>query len=77
MPIIAIIVIVVVVIVLSKTGISDSLIGLVIATVAALITGSGTAGVASVALTPFLGVPIGLFVGVTVFAKVLRWFSRR
>ncbi|HGE5915520.1 TPA: protein YpjK, partial [Escherichia coli] len=30
---------------------------------------------ASVALTPFVGVPVGIFVGIYVFAKVVRLIS--
>jgi hypothetical protein len=75
MPIIAIIAIVVIVIILNKTGVSDSLTALTLATVAALLTGGGAAGAASVALTPFVGVPVGIFVGIYVFAKVVRLIS--
>ena len=64
MPVIAIIAIVVIVIILNKTGVSDSLAALTLATVAALLTGGGAAGAASVALTPFVGVPVGIFVGI-------------
>ncbi|EOA4704957.1 protein YpjK, partial [Escherichia coli] len=35
----------------------------------------GAAGAASVALTPFVGVPVGIFVGIYVFAKVVRLIS--
>lgn len=49
--------------------------GLTLATVAALLTGGGAAGAASVALTPFVGVPVGIFVGIYVFAKVVRLIS--
>lgn len=41
----------------------------------ALLTGGGAAGAASVALTPFVGVPVGIFVGIYVFAKVVRLIS--
>ena len=58
MPVIAIIAIVAIVIILNKTGVSDSLTALTLATVAALLTGGGAAGAASVALTPFAGVPV-------------------
>ncbi|HAG7827403.1 TPA: hypothetical protein HGT63_21375 [Escherichia coli] len=58
MPVIAIIAIVVIVIILNKTGVSDSLTALTLGTVAALLTGGGAAGAASVALTPFIGVPV-------------------
>ena len=58
MPVIAIIAIVAIVIILNKTGVSDSLTALTLATVAALLTGGGAAGAASVALTPFVGVPV-------------------
>ncbi len=58
MPVIAIIAIVAIVIILNKTGVSDSLAALTLATVAALLTGGGAAGAASVALTPFAGVPV-------------------
>ncbi len=75
MPVIAIIAIVVIVIILNKTGVSDSLAALTLATVAALLTGGGAAGAASVALTPFVGVPVGIFVGIYVFAKVVRLIS--
>lgn len=68
MPVIAIIAIVIIVIILNKTGVSDSLTALTLATVAALLTGGGAAGAASVALTPFVGVPVGIFVGIYVFA---------
>jgi preprotein translocase subunit SecF len=54
--------------------VSDSLTALTLATVAALLTG-GAAGAASVALTPFVGVPVGIFVGIYVFAKVVRLIS--
>lgn len=74
-PDIAIIAIVVIVIILNKTGVSDSLAALTLATVAALLTGGGAAGAASVALTPFVGVPVGIFVGIYVFAKVVRLIS--
>ena len=74
-PSIAIIAIVVIVIILNKTGVSDSLAALTLATVAALLTGGGAAGAASVALTPFVGVPVGIFVGIYVFAKVVRLIS--
>jgi hypothetical protein len=37
--------------------------------------GGGAAGAASVALTPFVGVPVGIFVGIYVFAKVVRLIS--
>ncbi|EMD5647453.1 hypothetical protein VRM73_004673 [Enterobacter hormaechei] len=67
--------IVVIVIILNKTGVSDSLTALTLATVAALLTGGGAAGAASVALTPFVGVPVGIFVGIYVFAKVVRLIS--
>ena len=72
---VAIIAIVVIVIILNKTGVSDSLAALTLATVAALLTGGGAAGAASVALTPFVGVPVGIFVGIYVFAKVVRLIS--
>lgn len=75
MPVIAIIAIVAIVIILNKTGVSDSLTALTLATVAALLTGGGAAGAASVALTPFAGVPVGIFVGIYVFAKVVRLIS--
>lgn len=75
MPVIAIIAIVIIVIILNKTGVSDSLTALTLATVAALLTGGGAAGAASVALTPFVGVPVGIFVGIYVFAKVVRLIS--
>jgi hypothetical protein len=39
------------------------------------LTGGGAAGAASVALTPFAGVPVGIFVGIYVFAKVVRLIS--
>ncbi|EFH7976949.1 hypothetical protein GJO14_20640 [Escherichia coli] len=39
------------------------------------LTGGGAAGAASVALTPFVGVPVGIFVGIYVFAKVVRLIS--
>jgi hypothetical protein len=71
MPVIVIIAIVVIVIILNKTGVSDSLTALTLGTVAALLTGGG----ASVALTPFIGVPVGIFVGIYVFAKVVRLIS--
>ncbi|MFL7630176.1 hypothetical protein IXX03_22240, partial [Escherichia coli] len=45
------------------------------ATVAALVTGGGVAGAASVALTPFVGMPVGIFVGIYVFSKVVRLIS--
>ena len=40
-----------------------------------VLTGGGAAGAASVALTPFIGVPVGIFVGIYVFAKVVRLIS--
>lgn len=67
MPIIAIIIIVVVVIILSKLDISEGIIALMITSMFSLLAGGATAGIASLALTPFLGVPMGLFVGIYTF----------
>ncbi|MBM3072681.1 MULTISPECIES: hypothetical protein [Enterobacteriaceae] len=75
MPFIAIIAIVVFVIILNKTGVSDNITALTLATIAALLTGGGTVGAASVALTPFIGLPLGIVVGIYVFIKVVRLIS--
>lgn len=72
MPIIAIIIIVVVVIILSKLDISEGIITLMITSMFSLLAGGATAGIASLALTPFLGVPMGLFVGIYTFSKLMR-----
>ncbi|MDH2125607.1 hypothetical protein N5J75_20705 [Pantoea brenneri] len=74
MPVIAIIAIVAIVIILNKTGVSDSLTARHLPPLLHC-TGGGAAGAASVALTPFAGVPVGIFVGIYVFAKVVRLIS--
>lgn len=74
MPVIAIIAIVAIVIILNKTGVSDSLAALTLATVAALLTGGGAAGAASVALTPFAGVPVCRWVFLWGFMSLPKWF---
>ena len=76
MPAVAIIAIVIIVIILEQNGVSDSPHGSdTLANVAALLTGGGAAGAASVALTPFVGVPVGIFRGIYVFTKVVRLIS--
>ncbi len=72
MPVIAIIAIVVIVIILNKTGVSDSLAALTLATVAALLTGGGAVGAASVALTPFVGVLRWVFS--SAFMSLPKWY---
>lgn len=75
MSVTAIIAIVIIVIILNKTGVSDSLTALVLATAAALLAGGGVTGTASVVLTLFVDVPVGIFVRIYVFVEMVRLIS--
>lgn len=72
MPFVIAIVAVVLIIALSRAGVASSLIAIAIPLIFSTLGGVATAGIVSAFATPFVGVPVGLVVGIFLFSKFVK-----
>ena len=72
MPFVIAIVAVLLIIVLSRSGVASSLIAIAIPLIFSTLGGAVTAGFVSAFATPFVGVPVGLVVGIFLFSKFVK-----
>lgn len=71
MPFLIAIVAVILIIALARSGVAASVIALTVPLIFSTLGGAATAGLVSAFATPFVGLPIGLIVGVYLFAKLV------
>jgi len=70
MPFLIVIVAVILIIALARSGVPSIIISLCVPLIFSTLGGAATAGVVSLVATPFVGLPVGLMVGVYLFSKL-------